>query len=317
MADRNVALDLLLDDGLDLNMVLGASEIERRQIPKNEWYFGRTIPRYNDILFREHFRMSREAFEILTQRIAHHRPNMRNIHIPLQKKVLFFIWILAKQECFLACGDPFGMARSTAHYVFREILDIILELLPQHIIFRQRSHGFPGVVGAIDGCHIQIKQPVQNAHDYYNRNKVHSIILQGTADHDLKFIDIFVGLPGRMHDARVFRSSDLYERLTHQDNHLLPEFLHILGDSAYPLMPNLMTPFRDNGHLTERQSLYNRKLSSIRSVIERAFGRLRGKLRRLKYLDVCDAETGTQIIAAACVLHNFIIEIDNCYASSC
>nr|CAH7743080.1 unnamed protein product [Callosobruchus chinensis] len=253
----------------------------RRQIPKNEWYFERTIPRYDDILFREHFRMSREAFEILTQRIAHHRPNMRNIHIPLQKKpnrnvswhvVTDLEWHEVQPTC-----------------VFREILDIILELLPQHIIFRQRSHGFPGVVGAIDGCHIEIKQPVQNAHDYYNRNKVHSIILQ----------DIFVGLPGRMHDARVFRSSDLYERLTHQDNHLLPEFLHILGDSAYPLMPNLMTPFRDNGHLTERQSLYNRKLSSIRSVIERAFGWLRGKLRRLKYLDQQH------------VLHNFIIEIDN------
>nr|CAI5869130.1 unnamed protein product [Callosobruchus analis] len=106
-------------------------------------------------------------------------------------------------------------------------------------IFKQRSRGFPSVVGAIDECHIQIKQPVQNAHDYCNRNKVHSIILQGIADHNLKFIDIFLGLPERMHDARVFRSSDLYESLTNQDNNLLPEHLHILG--AYPLMPNLMT----------------------------------------------------------------------------
>ncbi|RZC40896.1 DDE Tnp 4 domain containing protein, partial [Asbolus verrucosus] len=48
----------------------------------------------------------------------------------------------------------------------------------------------------------------------------------------------------------------------------------------------------------------------VRSVIECAFGRLKGKFRRLRDLDVCDAETGIQVITAACVLHNFIIEHD-------
>lgn len=42
-----------------------------------------------------------------------------------------------------------------------------------------RSMGIPGVAGAIDACHIAIKQPVGNAHDYYNRKGFHSIILQG------------------------------------------------------------------------------------------------------------------------------------------
>lgn len=126
-------------------------------------------------------------------------------------------------------------------------------------------------------------------------------------DHQLKFIDIFVGLPGRMHDARVWRNSPIYGRLTNNENPLLPPNFHLIGDSAYPLMPNLMTPFRDNGHLNERQTNYNSKLSSIRSVVERAFARLKGKFRRLKDLDVCSPETGTNIIAAACVLHNVIL----------
>lgn len=41
--------------------------------------------------------------------------------------------------------------------------------------------GIPGVVGAIDGSHIEIKQPIGNATDFYNRKSVHSIILQGEA----------------------------------------------------------------------------------------------------------------------------------------
>lgn len=107
----------------------------------------------------------------------------------LRKKVMFSVWILAKPESFLAAGDRFGLPKSTGHYVFKEIVTIMAGLLPNYItwpdrrrchdeevVFRRRSHGFPGVVGAIDGCHIQIKAPTGNPIDFYNRNKVHSII---------------------------------------------------------------------------------------------------------------------------------------------
>lgn len=109
-----------------------------------------------------------------------------------------------------------------------------------------------------------------------------------------------------MHDARVFRNSTIYQRIVNERNPLLLADEHIIGDSAYPLMINLMTPFRDTGHLTAAQSLYNTRLSSIRSVIERTFGLLKGKFRRLKYLDIEDMDLGKKIIAACCVLHNFI-----------
>jgi len=125
--------------------------------------------------------------------------------------------------------------------------------------------------------------------------------LQGVCDHKARFIDVFIGMPGRMHDARVFRQSELFVQLNNAENLLLPPNMHLVGDSAYPLMQNLMTPFRDNGHLTRAQSNYNVKLSIIRSIIERAFGLLKGKFRRLKYLDIFDPTLGNTIIAAACV----------------
>ncbi|KAK9739696.1 hypothetical protein QE152_g8804 [Popillia japonica] len=37
------------------------------------------------------------------------------------------------------------------------------------------------------------------------------------------FIDINVGQPGRMHDARVFRLSPLYEKLTNAEHPLLSQ----------------------------------------------------------------------------------------------
>ncbi|XP_011706178.1 PREDICTED: putative nuclease HARBI1, partial [Wasmannia auropunctata] len=172
---------------------------------------------------------------------------------------------------------------------------------------KARSRGFYGVIGAIDGCHIPCKQPIGNANDFYNRKGFHSIILQGVCNHKGQFIDCYIGMPGRVHDARVFRRSPLFETLT---NNVISEKFHLIEDSAYPLLINLMVPFKDNDHLTAAQTRYIDKLSSIRNIIERAFGLLKGKFRKLKYLDIADFELGNKIIAAACTLHNFIINGD-------
>lgn len=110
-----------------------------------------------------------------------------------------------------------------------------------------------------------------------------------------------------MHDGAVFRNSPLFEALTNRQNPLLGQ-QHLIGDSAYPLMLNLMTPFRDNGHLPAAHITYNTKLSSIRSIIERAFGLLKIKWRRLKYLDVSDMDLANKMIASACMLHNFLLD---------
>lgn len=83
----------------------------------------------------------------------------------------------------------------------------------QYLVFQNRLRGFPGIIGAIDGCYIPCKQPPENAHDYYNRKEFHSIILQAVCNHKGVFIDCHIDMPGRMHDARVFRNSPLYNRI--------------------------------------------------------------------------------------------------------
>lgn len=50
------------------------------------------------------------------------------------------------------------------------------------------------------------------------------------------------------------------------------------------------------------------RLSAIRSIIERTFGLLKVRFRRLKYIDISDPDFGNKIIAATCVLHNFMID---------
>jgi hypothetical protein len=135
---------------------------------------------------------------------------------------------------------------------------------------------FPRVIGAINGCHIPIEAPLQNAISYFNRKKFHSIILQAVCKNDLQLIDINVGWPGRVHDAKVLRNSTLWETGFEK---CANGVYHILSDAAYPLKQWLLTPYRDNGHLNHQQLRYNLQLSSKRHVIERAFALLKGRFR--------------------------------------
>lgn len=161
------------------------------------------------------------------------------------------------------------------------------------------------MIGVIDGCHIPIMQPYNNPTNYYNRKAFHSVILQAVCDNKRRFIDVHIGVPGRCHDARVYRNSPLFQNIMYQN--LIPNTNHIIGDAAYPLSRFLIVPYKDNGHLTERQSRYNKKLSSIRSTIERAFALLKGKFRKLKYLEMYNLDLINYAIASACILHNLIL----------
>ncbi|KAM7426577.1 hypothetical protein ABFA07_022155 [Porites harrisoni] len=72
----------------------------------------------------------------------------------------------------------------------------------------------------------------------------------------------------------------------------------------------LLTPFKNNGHLTAVQIRYNEKNSGTRQVIERALGLLKGRWRRLKCLEMEAVEEIASVVSAGCVLHNFCLLAD-------
>ena len=86
---------------------------------------------------------------------------------------------------------------------------------------------------------------------------------------------------------------------------------HILGDSAYPNLSFVLTPFRDNGHLTDREKLYNRTHSSIRIRAEHGFGLLKGRFVRLQNIQQNSSEVLVSTIVSGCVLHNICLMHDD------
>lgn len=112
---------------------------------------------------------------------------------------------------------------------------------------------------------------------------------------------------GSVHDARVWRLSEIKQLITQDENKYFDNKYHLVADSAYPLSNYMLTPFRDNGHLNDRQINFNTKHSKTRIVIERAFGMLKGRFRKLKYIYMYNTEMIPLVILTSCILHNICI----------
>ncbi|WAR16241.1 HARB1-like protein, partial [Mya arenaria] len=269
-----------------------------------ERYVEEVVPMYSDGTFKSHFRMHWSTFEDLCKTVG---PLMvKERYLTVEKRLLATVWLLSNQESYRGVADRFGLSKGTLHLTvmanayFPGTMQAMKEVAEG---FMARC-GFPGVVGAIDGTHIPIPAPTTEHRAFFiNRKGFSSMVLQVVCDSNLKFLDVFTGWPGSVHDARVFRNSPVREQINN-----LPEEFHVLGDSAYPLSKHVLVPYRDNGHLNNTEKKFNKCHSSTRVDVERSIGLLKCKFRRMKYLDMQKAEEIPVVISSCCVLHNFILD---------
>ena len=70
----------------------------------------------------------------------------------------------------------------------------------------------PQVLGAIDGTHIEVLAPSSDSKvDYFNRKQKFTVNTQTVIGANLESLDVATGYPGSVHDARVIRSSALFQ----------------------------------------------------------------------------------------------------------
>jgi hypothetical protein len=75
----------------------------------------------------------------------------------------------------------------------------------------------------------------------------------------------------------------------------------LIGDLAYPLSINLMVNFKNFGNLTPKQMRYNTKLSKTRVAIDSAFAYLKGRFRRLKFMETIRLDLIALCIGNGCM----------------
>lgn len=165
-----------------------------------------------------------------------------------------------------------------------------------------------GVLGCIDGTSINVRTPAHKIKStYVKRHDIPSVTLQGICDYKLRFIDVCIGPPGKIHDARVFKLSFISSDLPH----IYGKDYHIIGDNAYNLREYLLTPYEDCGALTTEEINYNKIFNGTRVLIENTFGILKGRFRQLTCLEFHSVHKMSKFIIACCVIHNLCIDNDD------
>jgi hypothetical protein len=272
--------------------------------------------------------MSHTTFQYICHELAPYIDKQSTVMrepVELEKRVAVTLWRLATNIEYRTLAELFGLGRATVGSIVLETCKAIaVHLLPRHVSFPSgraldevisgfdAKSGFPQVAGAIDGTHIPIIRPREHATDYLNRKGYHSVVMQAVVDFRGIFTDVYIGWPGRVHDARIFANSDLCTK--GENGQLLPQQskrmngqdlpVVLVGDPAYPLQTWLMKPYSEHATMPRKQRNFNYRLSKARITVEHACGLLKGRWRcLLKRMDH-HLEFVPHVIGACVVLHN-------------
>jgi hypothetical protein len=171
---------------------------------------------------------------------------------------------------------------------------------------------FVGCFGSLDGVAIKIKQPthsksIPNPGAYFCRKGFHALNCQAICDFNKKISWFSSRHIGSCHDSVAFTDTKLYDLLSRKQKFLHDNRFFLVGDSAYNMESFLLVPY-DKPPPRSSEDTYNFYHSSARIHIECAFGEIVmrfGLLWRTLRFDI--AFVG-QILNAACLLHNFIVD---------
>ena len=186
-----------------------------------------------DFQWKLHFRVDRETFEFICHLVAPHiqreYTNFREA-VPVAKRVAASLWKLGTGESYTSVGVSFGLGTSTTFYVTESFMDALLSHLYDFIIFPETEEetrrqiakfatnsDFPQIVGAIDGMFIKIVAPKDDPVAYICRKKVSRVSSSGSCRLQFKVHGHCHWFSRQLHDARVLRLSNIFDRAEASD----------------------------------------------------------------------------------------------------
>lgn len=271
--------------------------------------------------FKERFRMTSNQVSVLVDRIGRflEHKTRRNFALSPRQQVLIALRFYADGGSFRLIGDAHGISRATVSRCLRRVTRVINrdifhsavdfpledgERLALPITFKNVGNSdLPSVCACIDGTHIPILAPSENESQFVNRHDVHSLNCMLVCGPNLKIFYASCRWPGSVHDSRVLRNSNLFERFE-SGWRPFPNAI-ILGDSGYPLTNWLITPV--SVPRSDAESAYNVHHKRIRRLIENCIGILKQRFRCLRYLHLDPVNAG-EVVKACCCLHNLILD---------
>ncbi|KIK27108.1 hypothetical protein PISMIDRAFT_94021, partial [Pisolithus microcarpus 441] len=159
-------------------------------------------------------------------------------------------------------------------------------------------------VFAADGSAVKLMtKPSLYGETFYDRKCNYSLNCQLVVmPHNLQIVDYGLGHPGSVHDAYTFQAT----RLAREHEEILPVEHWVWADSAYPLEPWCLSPFKRlrGGRLSRPQSIYNRYLSKVCHLFQ-SLQELRLQIRSKH-----DLYVAIYWVECCLILHNMIVHFE-------
>ena len=199
-----------------VNLVLLRNKLQLlHRVNRSVWCYPQPQHWFNEMLnnravvspWKRHFRFENITFYFICDLVRYDMEKQQTRFrrtLSVEERVGCALWRLATGDSYQSCGLQFGIGKSTANAITKAFIKAIRKRKNEFIKFPvdtddvnrkilefQCLSKFPNVVGAIDGCHIEIFAPTLNAADYFNRNRYYSVVLQGISDANQKFIHMF------------------------------------------------------------------------------------------------------------------------------
>ncbi|KYN22678.1 Putative nuclease HARBI1 [Trachymyrmex cornetzi] len=171
------------EEALNLYVALTLSK-KRKKIdkrPRVEGFVERIIPGYTAKEFKTHFRLLPTTFDFILRLIGANLNSTKSVAgrkpIPAQNQLLMALWMIATPDRSVC--TKFDLGKATAIRAMRRVTHALHKLAPRFIQWPQgrraievmeafeRVSGFPNVIGAIDGTHIEIRSPQGVDHQAY------------------------------------------------------------------------------------------------------------------------------------------------------
>ena len=285
---------------------------------------------YTDDQFKAHFRVCREMFWAIYDRIKDDeifRPVLKKPKSPISLHLLILLKFL---------GSNGNEASTTKHAMFFRVskgcftrcLERMVEVMLKHkdeAVFWpgvderreiskriEERHGFPNCVGLIDGTLFPLEaKPPTNGEEYFTRKCNYAVNCLITCDDVARIRDIVIGWPGSVHDNRVWTTSKLYAE--RDSNFSLNKYL--LGDSAFEEGDVMIPAFKKprGAAFPRAKEFFNTLLAKPRVKSEHCNGILKGRFQYLKRIRVLiyraeDMRKIINYVYCAAILHNWLIE---------
>ncbi|KAL3850703.1 hypothetical protein ACJIZ3_012585 [Penstemon smallii] len=291
--------------------------------------------------FKYNFQMSRKTFNYVCSLVKDHM--MTKTHFSfvngrpmmLHDQVALALCRLGSGNSLISIGDSFGTHHSTVSQVTWRFVEAIEEKGLHHLQWPsteqelteikskfEKIRGLPNCCGAIDTTHIKMLLTLsdQEADTWLDLKENHSMILQAIVDPDMRFRDIVTGWPGNMSDSLVLRSSNFFElcqkgdKLNGDKISLSKEMElseYIIGDSGFPLLPWLVTPYQGK-EISEAKIEFNKRIIATQVVAQRALAKLKEVWRMIQgEMWRPDKHKLPRFILVCCILHNIVIDTED------